>query len=635
MAQITPNRVATANPPKLIGRYELLSLIATGGMGEVWLARIQGAAGFQKTVVIKKILSHLATEPDFVERFLDEGRLVVGLNHGNIAQVFDMGQVEGQYYIAMEHVDGCDLRELVRALRIARKTVPVGLVLYILAQVCEGLAYAHSRTDERGEPLGIIHRDISPSNIMVSRDGAVKLVDFGVAKARSKLSNSVTGAIHGKFQYMSPEQATGKPLDQRSDLFSLGIVAYEMLSGKRPFDGDTDLATLEKIRHTDPEPLRQLRPDVPVAVAELVHHCLEKDPYQRFDTASAVGRRIQEILQATRTVVTAQDLGAVVCELLDDLARATPISLDEALLQQLRFQSGPKTATPGITGHTPTASVANRQDIAVAHRLQTDENDSSASAIKSAHIEDHPAHLKHQDHWSTLVGAFGFLIVTAATVLYLQPHSNDDPPPPTSRTGALVEPIGTTLVRPQLALQAIEPSAPEYRPPLEETARNERRDPDAEYVIAPPQVQANPIPTSRTFQIAGVPENTEIWLAGNGPYVLPHQVVLEADSAPIDGRATAEGYHELRFRIRPDGPRLVRLTLQPKATGKVRFRYFPASARVVIDGKAIPTETSNVVTRSLVPGTHTLEIIGPDGARLTKSFEISAGGTTQLGTLEP
>lgn len=605
-------------------------------MGEVWLARIQGAAGFQKTVVIKKILPHLATEPDFVERFLDEGRLVVGLNHGNIAQVFDMGQVDGQYYIAMEHVDGCDLRELVRALRITNKTVPFGLVLYIIAQVSDGLAYAHTRTDERGEPLGIIHRDISPSNIMVSRHGAVKLVDFGVAKARSKLSNSVTGAIHGKFQYMSPEQATGKPLDRRSDLFSLGIVAYEMLSGKRPFDGDTDLATLDKIRNVEPEPLRQLRPDIPVAAADLVHLCLRKDPNERPESAEALGRKIQELLHATKTVVTAQDLGSVVSGLLDELATSTPLSLDDALLQQLDIRDVDQTATPSASGITPTASghlkPGNLNQSA--HPVGQSTEGRFPSSGHSAHIDEPSAHLKHQDHWSTLAGALGFLIVTLAVAVYLQPTPDRQPNSATQKMGRMVDPIGFGLSHPHPTVTALELPSSKFRPPLEETARNERRDPDRDYVANEAELPANTNSLPRTIQIEGNPANTQIWLAGKGPFPLPHRLIVETNTTPIDGRAEAVGFQEQRFRIRPDGPKTVRITLQSVETGEVRFRYFPASARVAIDGITVSNGNSNIVSLSLAPGTHNLEIIGQDGARLSKTFKIVAGDTTQLGTLE-
>ena len=199
--------------PNQFGRYTLLRPLATGGMGEVFLAKHEGVAGFQKKVVIKKILPHLANDDNFVRRFIDEARLVVSLSHSNIVQVFDMGKEEGAYFIAMEYVDGVDLRILLKKNRALGKELPLPLALYVLAEVSAGLDYAHTREDEHGQNLRIVHRDISPSNVMLSKDGAVKLVDFGVAKSASRLNHSLSGSLRGKVRYMSPEQANGETLE--------------------------------------------------------------------------------------------------------------------------------------------------------------------------------------------------------------------------------------------------------------------------------------------------------------------------------------------------------------------------------------------------------------------------------------
>ena len=231
------SRLALVQGLGRIGRYELLDRLGAGGMGEVFLARTTGTAGFEKQVVIKKILPHLANQEAFVRRFEAQGKLVVQLRHAGIAQVLDMGEDGGTIYLAMEYVEGRDLRELMRLSRGTGEDAPPELKVALLVQVLEALDHAHHCTDADGEPLGIIHRDVSPSNIMVSGAGQVKLLDFGIARAADRLGLSVSGSVQGKFGYMSPQQAAGGALDARSDQFSVGVVAWELFAGERPFDG--------------------------------------------------------------------------------------------------------------------------------------------------------------------------------------------------------------------------------------------------------------------------------------------------------------------------------------------------------------------------------------------------------------
>jgi serine/threonine protein kinase len=211
----------TATTLRQLGRYQLVELIGRGGMAQVWRARIVGPAGFERPVVIKRILPHLAEDPEFAEMFIHEARMSARLSHPNVVQVFELGEFDGEYFIAMEYLRGHDLLRLVRA-QMARGTpMDPGLAAAIMRDVCRALAYVHTLTDERGAPLGLVHRDISPSNVMVGFDGVVKLLDFGIAKALSASDQKTrTGVLKGKFSYMSPEQAEGSPLDHRSDLFS-------------------------------------------------------------------------------------------------------------------------------------------------------------------------------------------------------------------------------------------------------------------------------------------------------------------------------------------------------------------------------------------------------------------------------
>ena len=284
-------------------------------MGEVFLARMMGPAGFEKKVVIKRILPHLAESEEFVERFLDEGRLVVQLSHGNIAQVLDMGTVDGHYYLAMEYVDGLDLRVFLKRLKLRGRQMPIPEALFIAGEVAKGLAYAHSRVDEAGRNLGIIHRDVSPSNVMISREGEVKLLDFGIAKAATRMVHSVSGSLHGKFLYMSPEQASGRSLDRRSDIFSLGTCLYEMLTLRRPFEGESELRTLDLIRAGEYEPPSQIRPEVLPEVDRIVAQCLDIDPNRRYAAAGEVQRAILSHQVETRTVIVASALASSVSEI--------------------------------------------------------------------------------------------------------------------------------------------------------------------------------------------------------------------------------------------------------------------------------------------------------------------------------
>ena len=223
------------------GRYTLLGLVACGGMGEIYQARYDGVAGFAKTCIIKKIRREYARDKSFVDRFLDEGRLLVSLTHSNIVQIFDMGVVDGEYYLAMEYVDGADLRMLLR--HIAPQCVPLSIAIGVCIEVLRGLSYAHRSKDAHARSSGIVHGDVSPSNILISHEGEVKLIDFGIA--RPARTHSHDDKVQGKLAYMSPEQAHGEALDCRTDIFSTGIVLFEMLAGRRPFGDNVEAMLCE------------------------------------------------------------------------------------------------------------------------------------------------------------------------------------------------------------------------------------------------------------------------------------------------------------------------------------------------------------------------------------------------------
>jgi len=267
------------------GKYTLVDRLAVGGMAEIFLATQAGLEGFQKTVVIKRIRSHLSKQGSFIRMFLNEAKLAAQLNHPNIVQIHDLGKIGDSYYIAMEYIIGRDMRRILPKAESMGIPFPMVYALKIASSVCEGLYYAHQRADAFGNPLYIVHRDVTPENIFVSFDGTVKMLDFGIAKAAGQLEQTKAGEIKGKASYMSPEQCLGKPLDCSSDLFSLGIVLYEWLTGFKLFTADAEVAILRSIVDGTIYPPSYFRADIPQQVEAILMRALQKDREQRYQSA--------------------------------------------------------------------------------------------------------------------------------------------------------------------------------------------------------------------------------------------------------------------------------------------------------------------------------------------------------------
>ncbi|HUG54014.1 MAG TPA: protein kinase [Vicinamibacteria bacterium] len=278
------------------GPYRLLERVAVGGMAEVFRAKRTGVEGFEKVVAVKRILSHLSDNKEFVDMFIDEAKMVAGLSHPNIVQIFDLGKLEKNYFIAMEYVHGRDLRTILRRARERGLRVPLDISTYVVSKVCAALEYAHRKKDERGQPVMLVHRDISPQNILISFEGDVKLTDFGIAKAATKASSTDKGALRGKLLYMSPEQAWGKPMDKRSDVFSLGIVFYEMLTEQKPFLGTSEMSILETVRECRVPPPTTVNDRIPEKLERVVMKALERDPEVRYQDAGDMLRDLERVL---------------------------------------------------------------------------------------------------------------------------------------------------------------------------------------------------------------------------------------------------------------------------------------------------------------------------------------------------
>src|SRR6476659_4904419 len=308
-----PREAVIPEGPDRFGQYELLSKIASGGMAEVFRARFRGVEGFQKIVAIKKILPHIAGDEEFITMFADEAKLAAQLNHPNIVHIYDLGKIEaGGYFIAMEFVEGTDLRSILRRGRHSGLRMPVPLAVSVASKVASALDYAHRRRGGDGRDLNIIHRDVSPPNILVSTDGDIKLCDFGIAHAASKVSKTESGALKGKVQYMSPEQAWGRPLDQRSDIYSLGSVLFELLAGRKLYRGDSELNVLEKVRAGEVVAPSSLNPEVPPALDAAVLKALAREPGERYAAVSELLRDLEAVLRVYEPPPTSGDLAVYV-----------------------------------------------------------------------------------------------------------------------------------------------------------------------------------------------------------------------------------------------------------------------------------------------------------------------------------
>jgi len=345
-------------PGYRLDRYELLCPLAYGGMASVWLARFGGRLGFERMVVIKMILPQYSQDPRFQEMFLDEARIASRIEHSNVARILDVGELADNYYIVLEWVDGDSLSKVLRAAEQRKQRIPAGIAMRIVADAAAGLHAAHELRDRDGTHLGVVHRDVSPQNILVANSGATMLIDFGVAKARDRVSQETSaGQLKGKIRYMAPEQALGRNIDHRADVWALGAMLYEMFTGNPPYDGPNEVATLHKLTSG------QRPPPMPQAVPEVVRAVIEKalgyDPEDRFASALELNLALEgamvEINEPTTPAIVAHYTG----QLLADRKAARKRAVDTALENARRRDNGQRESIanpiPAATGPFPMA----------------------------------------------------------------------------------------------------------------------------------------------------------------------------------------------------------------------------------------------------------------------------------------
>ncbi len=342
--------LATDGEGERLDRYELIAELAAGGMATVYLARNTGVAGFQRLVAIKRLHPHLAREPEFIEMFLDEARLAARIHHPNVVPIQEVGESDRGYYLVMDYVEGDTFARLLARSAQSRQPIPFAVTVRVLLDTLAGLHAAHEMTDDMGQPLDLVHRDVSPQNILVGVDGIARITDFGVARAASRLSTTRSGQLKGKLAYMAPEQARGGRIDRRADVFSCGIVLWEALALKRLFKGDGEAETLNRVLYEPIPPPSSVRPEIPAALDEVCMKALERELDGRYPTALALADALEKAAQANAAMGSVRDVASCLEQVVgSDLSQQR-----EAVRAWLNRSEPSKPSRPGaFSGATP------------------------------------------------------------------------------------------------------------------------------------------------------------------------------------------------------------------------------------------------------------------------------------------
>ena len=434
--------------PIRLGRYEILKHLAQGGMAEVLLARSVGIEGFERHVVIKRIRTEQAQNSQFVKMFLDEARLAAALHHQNIVQVHDIGQEDGEYFFAMEYVHGEDVRTLLRQASMRKQLLPIEHAITIVVAAAAGIHHAHEQLGADRKPLGIVHRDISPANILIGFDGGVKVVDFGIAKAASRSTETASGTIKGKVAYMSPEQSTGRPVDRRADVFALGIVLYELVTVRRLFKADSDFLMMTAIVQGHIPLPTQYRPDVPPELVEIIMKALSVRPDDRYPTADAMRLALEQFATKAGLQTSTSLLADYIKEQFGQ--RAEPWLVDDAPLESadVDFDGSASSivapfdglienfALPSSVRASPSSPILKARTKAITSRLATGTNTplawSEADAVAVA-----PAPRRRR---ALIVGGLVVVAIAVAIVVVMSSGGDRDSTPAVANRPAAVAP---------------------------------------------------------------------------------------------------------------------------------------------------------------------------------------------------
>jgi eukaryotic-like serine/threonine-protein kinase len=508
------------SPPRRVGRYELVHRLGHGGMATVYLGRAIGTAGFEKLVAVKVIHPHLASEPEFVEMFLDEARIASRLHHPHVVEILDLGRDDDDvFFMVMEYIEGETLASLLRQQRKTAETLPLAAVLQVMADACEGLAAAHELADPDGRPYELVHRDVSPHNLLVGMDGRVKVVDFGIMKAAGKRSSTLTGQLRGKLAYMSPEQAAAEPLDHRTDIFALGAVLWEMCCGERLFAAQTEAETLAKVSRCEVPDVLARRPEFPVALRDILDRALAVDREQRYESA-------RDMLKDVRALMRSLD---------EDDPRA---SLAEAMQHAFSSRIEYIRATARASGDSTLAQRSARES--------ADTNPPSASSISTLGGPKLPAGATgtltrsltgtSARQWSLwlLLPLLGAAIGTFVVSMNMRGSTSDDAPTPPA------------------PVESITPTATIDRPSPHPDAERDRPEPAPEPAAA----------VQWSFETR--PEGARIIVDGEPwPGTTPLSVELPHKQETVAVRIEKEGFVPIEIRLMPTRSDAFEYELEP------------------------------------------------------------------------
>ncbi len=521
--KVEPARIERIDDEEVVdgvkfGQYVLIEKIATGGMAEVWKARMRGVEGFQKIVAIKKILPHLSDNQDFIEMFVDEAKLAAQLNHNNIIHIYDLGKIQSSYSIAMEYIAGFDLKAILRRGQERDHSMTVELALFIASKLASALDYAHRKKDFEEKEMGLVHRDVSPQNVLVSQEGDIKLCDFGIAKAASKASHTQAGALKGKLQYMSPEQAWGRHIDRRSDIFALATVLFEMLTNRKLFTGDNELSILEQVREARVQAPSLINDEVTPEIDKIVIKALQKDPANRYQTAGEMARDLDAVLYSFRPTPTSADLAIY----MHRLSSPEQVIEEQAPAPAASAEPPPP---PTIIAPIPVTPPAAKPaaPVAVAAPLAASAHAASASAAPAHAVPelgaygDIPEPIKRKSNIGVIAAIVAVVLIGGA-VAYFMTRKSDAPATPAATStiaaaSTTTAPLGTDPLTATTATTAtataIDPSAVDAevqtriaaeRARLEAAARAQQQQAAAQTQTAAP-TRPTPAPVPQQAQV--------------------------------------------------------------------------------------------------------------------------------------
>ncbi|WP_408890709.1 protein kinase domain-containing protein [Myxococcus faecalis] len=628
------------------GRYQLLKRLAMGGMAQLYLARQQGPEGFEKLVVVKRILPHLAENDDFVKMFLDEARIAARLNHANVVQIFDLGAQDDSFFIAMEYIHGDDLRRIWKQSEAMGQPVPVPLVCRILIEACSGLDYAHKRTDpSTGRPLGIVHRDVSPQNILVTFEGGVKVVDFGIAKAADQATVTRSGVLKGKYSYMSPEQAAGQRVDCRADIFALGVVLYELLTCTRLFKRPSDIQTLAAVAECKVLPPSQVNPRVPQDLDAIVLKALAKDPVDRYQEAVHLQLALEDWLSANRlpssTAHVAVYMKDIYAERLASEARSGEVPMEDSdpasgsgRQEQGPRRSGlrPSLSRSAVAPEGETAALRPRGQTRNTGRIELEspagrltgqrralESSSAPERASRSGLGAVPAALRVEEDAPTMDGRAASRATLTDVKAATEPKPEGRPPtravPVVVHHGHHVEEDAPTLAMPELASTPSRPS----RLALPEVASPSR-----------PSRLALPVPREEDEEQEEDAPTLSLGMSRPG----------RKKGAARTGEVSQATTSRLGWWIPAVGLGLVVLVLlwawmKPGESAPVQARLEtePAGARVVFDGRELPERTP-LTLPGMPEGRYALVVSLEGYQELRTELEVQASGPLPLGVLK-